>query len=154
MDKKKYPTRMHEILGVEQEERFTIKRRPELGKYYVNDKGEVMMDGAICPRDRIAVYLINHPENISHKPKLTEAQVRHLKGWALVGATHIAKDEDRDVRIYWSKPIKRESYWYSDKQSIYENNTASDCLRSLVAWSDPEPLGIVETLWDAGVDVD
>lgn len=157
MSEKKHPTRMHEILGVEPNERFKVQNWYEKNEVYVDDKGDVILvinNNIRQPLDaRDVCVLVNHPERIIRKPKLTEEQIRHLKGWALVGATHVAEDSDGDVRIFWFKPSRGEVHWGIAGQMIFLHDTMSSCLCDLVSWSDPEPLDIAATLKAAGVEV-
>ena len=73
MSDKRYPTRMHEVLGVAPGERFQIKgQMPWYDQnFYVDENGDVRREGWSPPLDRAAVYLVNHPERITRHTRLT-----------------------------------------------------------------------------------
>ena len=80
MSDKRYPTRMHEALGVETGEVFDYEGRT----WTINESGvlsivnkrpgcyEVVGPSAVC-------IMINHPERITRRPRLTEEQVAQPK---------------------------------------------------------------------------
>jgi len=81
MSDTRYPTRMHEVLGVEPEEWFTYS---EYGnkKFWLSESGLMYCicdDGTSIPATQGAlVFFINNPERITRRPRLTEEQVTQL----------------------------------------------------------------------------
>lgn len=151
---KQYPTRMHEVLGVEPEERFSVYCGGlENKNFYVHKNGDVLQDGVHMPDHRLAVFLVNHPERIIRRPRLTEEQVERLKAWLVVGFRWMAKDkEEVDICVYLNKPKKYEEagIWGEGGKFGYVIGPEKE----LVSWSDPEPLDIVATLKANRVEVE
>jgi len=91
------------------------------------------------------------------RPRLTEEQVAQLKALVTLGFKWLAKDRKGYVMFFHKKPHKN-AIWFSDtgdKQEDYGVVFPNDThLSSLVTWSDPAPLDIVQTLRDAGVEVE
>ena len=158
MSDKRYPTRIHEALGVETGEVFECEGRT----WTINESGvlsivnkrpgcyEVVGPSAVC-------IMINHPERITRRPRLTEEQVAQLKALNTLGFKWLAKQRKGCVMFFQKKPHKN-AIWFSgtgDEQEDYGVVLPNDThLSSLVSWSDPAPLDIVQTLRDAGVEVD
>lgn len=152
MSDKSYPTRMHEVLGVETGEVFDYEGRT----WTINESGllsivskrpgwyEVVSPSAVC-------LMINH------RPRLTEEQVAQLKALVTLGFKWLAKQRKGYVMFFQKKPHKN-AIWFSDtgdEQEDYGVVLPNDThLSSLVSWSDPAPLDIVQTLRDAGVEVE
>lgn len=93
--------RICEVLGVEPDEKFEI-RGNALGRFRINKYGtfqiEISNDWWESSTVECLNNLINHPENIVHKPRWTEQEVEDVKTIKrMFGAdnfTHIHKDED------------------------------------------------------------
>lgn len=159
MSDTRYPTRMHEVLGVELGERFQIKgQTPRYDQnFFVDENGDVRREGWSSPFDRAAVYLINHPERIIRRPRLTDEQVAQLKALVTLGFKWLAKQRKGYVMFFHKKPHKN-GIWFSgtgDEQEDFGVELPNDThLSSLVSWSDPSPLDIVATLKAAGVEVE
>lgn len=153
---KNYPTRMHELLGVEVNERFRIAGYSRSEKFYLLGNGTLTTDRAVCYQG-VLVEIINHPECIIRKPRLTEEQVKQLGALVVFDRPWIAKDKDGSVFAFKNKPGRNENkaMWiidrlYGDAWLLPEDSALAD----LVSWSDPEPLDIVATLKAAGVEVE
>jgi hypothetical protein len=154
MSEKKYPTRMHEILGVEPNERFKVQNWHEKNEAYVDEKGVVIsvLSGEF-PRQLDAhdvCLLVNHPERVIRKPRLTEAQIKYLKAALTLEFEWLAKDAGGSTYFYERKPTQFASSWGCRGQSI---EVFVEEVRALVSWNDPEPLDIAATLKAAGVEV-
>ena len=158
MNNKQYPTRMHEVLGVEPYERFSISSTtPWHGRWlFVDERGDLREEGVKPPFDRAAVFLVNHPECIIRKPRLSEEQVKELKALLVFDKKWLVKEVEL-LGIVWAfseKPTREEDGgWWSDE---IENNFVMTlplgaAVNSLVSSSDLAPLDIVATLRDAGV---
>lgn len=154
MSEKKYPTRMHEILGVEPNERFKVQQWHEKNEAYVDDKGDVILVlSNEFPQQLDAHHvclLVNHPERIIRKPKPTKEQIKILKAALTLEFGWMAKDADGSTFLYEGKPKKEQNYWTNDTQAI---KVFVEQVSDLVSWSDSEPLDIAATLKAAGVEV-
>jgi hypothetical protein len=103
----------------------------------------------------IVCELVNHPERITRRPRLTEEQMAQLKALVTLGYGWIVKDLEGLPYACASKPKKERDDWrgggaFIDLYPFMPTN----CLMDLPDWSDPEPLDIVQTLRDAGVEVE
>ena len=148
---------MHELLEVEPGEVYEYEKGISTFAFYIDETGQVYgVDNS--ETDRLSAYyitkLINEPEGIIRKPRLTEEQIRHLKGLALLGFNYIAKDRSGLSYVYTNKPSKTVKVWISKTGLIHllsSLNALDLCF--LVSWDDPEPLNILETLKAAGVEI-
>jgi hypothetical protein len=152
MSEKRHPTRVHEVLGVATEERFTFSEYGDR-KFWLSGSGllyRVNDDGTSIPATQGAlVFFINNPEQIIRHTRLTDEQVRHLKGLYLLGFRWIERDE-HDALVAWEN--------YDDKADVFQNDFLPLSYRSyqvlIVVPTRNAPLNIVQTLRDAGVEVD
>jgi len=150
MSEKRYPTRMHEVLGVEPEERFRVKDFND--EFFVNIHGKMMLavpSGHLRASGEIVAHAINH--GINRRPRLTEEQVAQLKALVTLGYGWIVKDLEGLPYACASKPKKERDDWrgggaFIDLYPFMPTN----CLMDLPDWSDPDPLDIVQTLREAG----
>ena len=158
MSEKRYPTRMHEVLGVEMNEEFYSEDKMLLR---VNHHGRIerKTDTHPCGWDlmcntRRVEDCINH--GITRRPRLTEEQVAMLKAaWAL-GARYIAREGNGGLRLSDNAPLVLMGGRLKitdDSLTMYIESYGNP-LVGLVKQSDPAPLDIVQTLRDAGVEVD
>jgi hypothetical protein len=88
----------------------------------------------------------------SIKPRLTAKQVEILKALKVLGFNYVAKntDEDESVVAFESKPHKGRVCWDNfDGRYLLITQEWICCL---VSWADTEPLDILQTLRDNGVD--
>ena len=162
MDKKKYPTRMHEVLGVETGEVFTVmwndtKKDFSLDGFGVPEDIETEDIGGIrYPASGLeVVYMINHPERIIRKPRPTQEQVEQLQALVTLGYRWLIKDSTDAVFAYVTRPVKQSEWWNCGGANVrIFIDLPPGILTSLVYWSDPEPLDIVATLKAAGVEVE
>ena len=158
MSDKRYPTRMHEVLGVEPEERFTYSEYGDR-KFWLSESGlmyRICDDGTSIPATQGAlVFFINDPERITRRPRLTEEQEAQLKALDTLGFKWLAKDENDEVAAFKGRPDKGRGQWQDGGEYIVLYPfMPTNCLMDLPDWSDPEPLDIVQTLRDAGVEVE
>jgi hypothetical protein len=154
---KRFPMRMHEQLGVEPGEEFGLDGY--LSRYYVDIDGyvrsyeskEIMWGEQICD-------MINYPDRIIRRPRVTEEQLRELEALHTLGYRWIAKDESGLVCAFVSKPVRKCQDWAQPVSDDGRNKYIWLLFRlginSLVSWSDPEPLDIVQTLKANGVEVE
>ena len=153
MSDKRYPTRMHEVLGVATEERFTFSEYGDR-KFWLSGSGMMYCvndDGISIPATQGAlVFFINNPERITYRPRLTEEQVKRLRALIALEAMYLAKNKDGSVGAFTSKPQRNALYWNTNDSYVFYLSIVGTCLSELVSWEDPEPLDIVQTLRDAG----
>jgi hypothetical protein len=154
MSDKRYPTRMHEVLGVEPDKVYTWRSRGKFS-FYVNQEGEPRnSDGGLLDAVHIIALVLN-PERIIRKPRLSEEQVRQLRALVTIGCLWLVQDDDESTYALVSTPHKSKEPWYSRAggfQISVDSPTA--CLIELVKSSDPEPLDIVATLKANGVEIE
>ena len=158
---KRYPTRMHEVLGVETGEVFTVT--------WSDTKQDFSLDGFGIPKgietediDGLrypasvpdVVYMVNHPERITRRPRLTEEQVKRLRALIALEAMYLAKNKDGSVGAFTNKPTKNALYWNTNDSYVFYLSIVGTCLSDLVSWSDPEPLDIVQVLRENGCEVE
>lgn len=149
--------RMHEILGVEPGEVF--EHIQEGIFYFVDSAGSVK----VCPdkdvhnwrhkhaEGHVISSMINLPEGIIRKSRLSAVQIEVLKALKVLGCKWMAKDENGSCYGFTVKPMKSIGGWYGGNY-VFADGVANS-LSPLVSWSDPEPLNIVQTLKNAGVEV-
>ena len=142
--------RMHEILGVEPGERFKIDGHQ--WEFALDSKGAVKYGKNMetFAFSDIAAEIINHPERIIRKPRLTGEQAETLKALKVLGYAYVTEDEFGPVCAHEYLPAKRNTAWRSNGSVWKDSHKRLD---DLVSWSDPEPLDIVQVLKDAGVEV-
>ena len=159
MSDNRYPTRMHEVLGVATEDWFTFSEYGDR-KFWLSESGllyRICDDGTSIPETQgTLVLFINNPERITRRPRLTEEQVAMLKAaWAL-GARYIAREGNSGLRLSDNAPI----VLMGGRLKIADDNLTmyiesySNPLVELVKQSDPEPLDIVQVLRENGCEVD
>ena len=165
MSDKRYPTRMHEVLGVEPEERFMYSDYgdrefwlSESGLLYgAYDDGKVMS----AVTQGTLVLFINNPERITRRPRLTEEQVRVLEAlYEVFDFKWLAKQKDGQVMAYANRPNKSEDWygcWFSgegDNEEDYGWKVKDGSpVWGLISWYDPAPLDIVQVLRQNGCDI-
>lgn len=94
-------------------------------------------------------------EALTGKPRLTEEQVAQLKALVTLGFKWLAKDENDEVAAFKRRPDKGREQWQDGGEYIVLYPfMPTNCVMDLPDWSDPEPLDIVQTLRDAGVEVE
>ena len=150
MSDKRYPTRMHEVLGMETGEQFEIPNYA--GEVYVDSYGYLLSVSEIdfVPGPRVC-EAINHPECITRRPRLTEEQVAQLKALVTLGFKWLCQDSNDYYVVYVNKPVKSEYGWDRGGHYVLLGfGLPADVITDLVSWSDPAPLDIVQTLRDAG----
>ena len=157
MSDKRYPTRMHEVLGVEPEERFTHSDYGDR-EFWLSESGmlyRICDDGTSVPATQgTLVFFINSPERITRRPRLTDEQAKRLRALIALEAMYLAKNKDGSVGAFTNKPTKNALYWNTNDSYVFYLSIVGTCLSELVSWEDPEPLDIVKTLRDAGVEVE
>ena len=141
--------RMHEILGLEPLEEVTYA--PRQGKqywmkFYIDSEGVLRStDSGMNLTGTQTAEIINHPEYIIRKE-----QVEALKALKVLGYAYVTEDEFGPLCAHEYLPAKRNIAWRSNG-SVWKDSRKR--LADLVSWSDPEPLDIVQTLKNAGVEV-
>lgn len=157
MNNKKYPTRMHEVLGVETNERFRIAGYSRSEEFYLLGNGTLTTDRVVCYQG-VLVEIINHPERIVRtppKPRLSEEQVKQLRALVTLGYRWLIKDSTDAVFAYAKMPAKQSEWWNCGGANVrIFIDLPPGILTSLVYWSDPDPLDIVATLKANGVEVE
>lgn len=149
----------HEILGLEPYERFEVKGHD--GTFMLDSKGAVRYgegSAQTAYSDFLAI-LINDPDRIIHRTRLTEEQVKMLKAMPSLYLYWLVKNKAGQILSYQDKPKKNESgwtverigrpdqaKWFPQNMHIHQDNV----LDNLVSWDDSEPLNILKTLRDAG----
>ena len=111
-DEHRYPTRMHEVLGVEPEEWFTYSEYGDR-RFWLSESGllyRICDDGTSIPatQGRLVLF-INNPERITRR--LTEEQVAQLKALVTLGYGWIVKDLEGLPYACASKPKKERDDW-------------------------------------------
>lgn len=146
MTDKRYPTRMHEVLGVETGELFSIYEFADDELAYVDTNGNVLSAKNNIPVGPYTLTVaINH--GITRRPRLSEVQVKKLHAALLLGFKWLAVNSVDELWLFGTKPRKFNLGWgegtFGEARIVFKGN--SD-LSSLVSWSDPEPLDIEATL--------
>lgn len=161
---KQYPTRMHEVLGVEPGERFTINEEDFGFAFRLNEDGYLMFDDDRVSKEfRITYGLIRFAimYGIIRKPRLTEEQVAQLKALVTLGFrwlffTH-ATANDSWLYATSNKPTYAELEWdgyvgwfWSGERLRIKGSPLNDLERVCA----DAPLDIVVALKAAGVEVE
>jgi len=143
-------TRMHEILGVEPYERFEVKGRD--GEFMLDAEGAVRFgkNMEMSAYSQFTAVLINHPENIIRKPRLTAEQKYALEAiYKVFGMRWLVYDAKIDI-AYASKMKperhKENELWMvpGPKMDLWVSSTLVNLA------SSTEPLDIAQALRDAG----
>ena len=159
MSDKRYPTRMHEVLGVATEDRFTFSEYGDR-KFWLSGSGllhRVNDDGTSIPATQGAlVFFINNPERITRRSRLTEEQVDELKAAVKPGLFWLAKDEKGTASYNRDEPRRKSGCYQWFFGSSIQSLRPPQCsdVASLVSWSDPAPLDIVQVLRQNGEEVE
>ena len=153
--------RMHEILGVEPGERFTIIIYPAYDVVWVDRAGypycEVNGNSKSLPSDTLVV-IINNPELIIRKPRLTDGQIEALLILRIhFGAHWLTTDGPEDGRFVEvfsdkEKPKINKGFWFG--KDWFNLGFETPIRKKIEPLLNPnEPLNIVHTLKNAGVEV-
>ena len=165
MNNKQYPTRMHEVLGVDPWERFDVKWKDCTKTFRTDNFGNVQdmefydsSDDTCYPANGWDVsYMVNHPDRITRRPRLTEEQVKQLQALVTLGFrwlffTH-ATANDSWLYATSNKPTYAELEWdgyvgwfWSGERLRIKGSPLNDLERVCA----DAPLDIVQTLRDAG----
>lgn len=157
---KRFPTRMHELCQVEPGEVATYQDVDPKNNFNfkVTMYGEPVFENSSFLEPGKIVKIINHPDRIIRRPRVTEEQLRELEALHTLGYRWIAKDESWLVCAFVSKPVRKCKDWAQpvsdDGRNKYIWLLFHLGINSLVSWSDPEPLDIVQTLRANGVEID
>ncbi len=155
MSDKRYPTRMHEVLGVEPGEPFKIIGSQCIDDFCISIEGRLQHadnPGLACCRSDLE-YAINN--GITRRPRLTEEQEAQLKALDTLGFKWLAKDENDEVAAFKGRPDKGRGQWQDGGEYIVLYPfMPTNCLMDLPDWSDPAPLDIVQVLREKGVEVE
>lgn len=107
MNKKNYPTKIHEILELEPNEQFGTTISGLKGDiYYFNEDAYLLnADSKNIVDGYWIVCLINEQKSIIRNPYLNESQINIFKGLISIGYKWMAKDEDAETyHAYVSRP--------------------------------------------------
>jgi len=161
---KRYPTRMHEICRMEPMIPFEFVCNGMKYTLVIEHEGHVWRLNHAKGRRMLAASvvceLVNHPERITRRPRLTEEQVAQLKALHTLGYRWLTKDKWKGVSAFICKPFKGEhgGEWMrydpmlvDDGYIVFNGYTQ---ITDLVSWSDPEPLDIVQVLRQNGEEVE
>lgn len=159
-DNRNYPTRMHEILGVQTGQEFSLDSHYPLYVNKMDDYGTVRDNFGREVGASVIADMVNHPERIIRKPRLTEEQIAQLKALMAFTMKWMAKDMLDHVYAYNFKPQKSREEWVLPDDLI--GHGTSDYMElphrcavfDLVSWFDDEPLDIAQCLRDNGVEVE
>ena len=154
--------RMHEILGVEPGEVFVYNSiYCNEVKYNLDAQGNMyraVENHKRVPSPREIVDIINHPERIIRKPRLTDGQIEALMILHThFGAKWLATDgpeDDRFVEAFFDKekPGMNKGFWFGE--NWFHISFQAPIRKEIEPLLNPnEPLDIVQTLKDAGVEV-
>lgn len=106
-------TRVHELLGVEPGEVFTVKGYG--GSWYTDDDGTVRTNCHDEEKSSWMAFLLNHPDLIIRRPRLTDEQ-REVLAWLQKGRfTHVCIDPDKEMTAYDQMPRRQNSGWFASE---------------------------------------
>jgi hypothetical protein len=155
---KNYPTRMHEVLDIPESEviyGFKDVEGNHWFDFFLQTDGLPYEDNLRVLSTSKLTSLINHPERIIRRPRLTEEQVRQMQALVTLGFRWLIKNNDCSAYAYSYMPERMDEWWNglnAEVQLFIDMPTG--VLYNLVSWSDPEPLDIVATLKANGVEVE
>ncbi len=154
MSDTRYPTRMHEILGVEPYEVFEIKGCGS--KYRINELGYmdwINENGAWETAYRSTYYAVYEAINngIIRKHSLTNEQKRYLKALLSLGFKWIETHNDQVNPTVWANYDPATQTYQNDYQVL--TYRIYRVLRDVLDASQ-SPLNIEQALKDAGVEVE
>ena len=146
--------RMHEILGVEPGEVFGYKNAcGDEVKYNLDAQGNVFRaveDHKRVPSPREIVDIINHPELIIRKPRLSAEQIEHLKALNLLGFNYLFEANYGAHIASISKPVYARNAWVAKMCKIAE--LPKEWLFFSLLKENNGLVDIVQTLKDVGVE--
>lgn len=160
MTERNYLTRMHRVLGVEAGREFSLDTLYPAYLCKMDEEGVVRDNLGREVKSSILAIMINHPERIIRRPRLDGCQKHLLKLLAKLDLKWLTIDSQNLIIAWEDKPKRITTAWFG-KEGDYDTVnryaiSASKCptLATLVSWSDPEPLDIVQTLRGAGISVE
>ena len=157
--------RIHEILGIEPGETAVFQGSEPMEKrnIRINEVGKVEFQALYTGEWYVInvstlCYIIDHPESIIRKPRLTEKQKTELKHLAGLGLKYLTTDWSGWLHARDVKPTKTSCCWadlsgYAFAQRFLTHKSRSGALADLVSYDDSEPLDIIQTLKDNNVEV-
>lgn len=154
-EQRNYPTRMHEVLGVEIGEKFEIPNYA--GAAHVDMRGYIcgVEHNDVVSGERVC-EAINH--GITRRPRLTHEQVEQLKALVTLGYRWLVEERNGVTVAVNHEVRKGEVKWLlikpRDLDDVVCDVHQSLSIKGLVSWSDPEPLDIVATLKANGVEIE
>jgi hypothetical protein len=122
--------KMHEILGVKPGEVFYFQT--EKYRYMVSEYGHLLYDkqgvgwADVMSIDRLT-EIINHPELIIRKPRLTPEVIEVLKIFRALGCRYVTKDDDGRIEAWEIKPISVAGAWVEGKGDTIESCFVNLC---------------------------
>lgn len=167
MEKKYYPTKIHEMLDVGLCETFTIitPSGKELDFWLNVDFGDREMpklasdDLKHCDPFWI-VYALVHPDRMVKKRKIMRETLVRLKALYDLGANWLVTNGEGRGRVVATsvKPFKNGKSWvigeHMQSQQVEYTQGQHDILNYLVSPEDKGPLDIKQVLSDNGIEVD
>ena len=143
--------RMHEILGVEPMQANTYRDGDKELHFYVDSDGRPRCLGDTPLTAYEICLLINHPERIIRKPRLTGEQAEHLKALNLLGFNYLFEANYGAHIASISKPVYARNAWVAKMCKIAE--LPKEWLFFSLLKENNGLVDIVQTLRDAGVEV-
>jgi hypothetical protein len=150
---------MHELCQVEPGEVATYQDVDPKNNFNfkVTMYGEPVFENSSFLEPGKIVKIINHPDRIIRRPKVTDEQLYALEAvYRLFGMKWLTMGPTGYAYFSVDKPEKHSNGWIVNRmlgEPMCTNTIRAD-LSSLVSWSDPEPLDIVQTLRANGVEID
>ena len=152
--------RIHEILGIEPGETAVFQGSEPMEKrnIRINEVGKVEFQALYTGEWYVInvstlCYIIDHPESIIRKPRLTEKQKTELKHLAALGLKYLTTDWKGWINARDVKPTNTTGFVRHLHIFGVTHKSHAGSLADLVSWDDPEPLDIIQTLKDNNVEV-
>ena len=143
--------RMHEILGVEPMQANTYRDGDKELHFYVDSDGRPRCLGDTPLTAYEICLLINHPERIIRKPRLTGEQFEVLKALKVLGFNYLFEANYGAHIASISKPVYARNAWGAKMCKIAE--LPKEWLFFSLLKENNGLVDIVQTLKDAGVEV-
>ena len=151
--------RIHEILGIEPGETAVFQGSEPMEKrnIRINEVGKVEFQALYTGEWYVInvstlCYIIDHPESIIRKPRLTEKQIELLKALLLFSFHYLAADMNNSLFAYGDLPERSQFCWYCSFNVLIVGEAKKELL-PLAPWDATKPLDIIQTLKDNNVEV-
>ena len=163
MDNKKYPTKIHEILGLEEAKWYDVTGYRHFSQIQINDLGwplvrvsEGFENEYYEMSGNMLSELIQHPDRIIRKPHLSPEQkdaLLALYKWCASKWLLVYDDGILTASSATNKPKMGTDGWDGVEAYLKVQLPHNSVLRELVIDGDTEPLNIVAVLKDTGVEI-